>query len=181
VNADAIKFPVDVALLEKGSVIPASVIEAAYQTSRDRADYSLKVLRCIDEIQRQLGSRGAGWVIRQRDHGIRILTDKEASVLLASEVDASLRSVGRSHALQIAVDTSGFDDSESSAHSSRLLRSGAFVQAIAATRKKLRQIDRQAAPTAIENDTRGAAEAQASASAAKKAQAAARIASPRSD
>lgn len=146
---DATKFPVDVTLLEKGSVIPPEAIEAAYGTSRRLADYSLKVLSCIDEIKRQLGPRGAGWVIRQREHGIRVLTDAEASVLLAAEIDNSLRSVGRAHVLQVAVDTNGFDEQQVADHERRTMRSAAFVQAIAATRKKLRTIAAQTQPKEI--------------------------------
>lgn len=181
-TAEATKFPVDVALLEKGSVISPDVIEAAYQTKRGLAEYSLKVLRCIDEVYRQLGPRGSGWVIRQRDHGIRVLTDAEASALLASEIDASLRSVGRAHLLQVAVDATQLTAQEAASHNNHVLRGAAFVQAIAATRKKLRQIAAQREPVAIASgdDMRAASTAQAVASAERKALRAAEIA-PRSE
>lgn len=147
--SDTARFPVDVALLEKGSVIAPEVIETAYQTNRGLAEYSLKVLTCIDEIRRQLGPRGAGWVIRQREHGIRVLTDAEASVLLANEIDAALRNVGRAHVYQVAVDTQQFDEEMAAAHERRTMRSAAFVQAIASTRKKLRTIAAQTQPKEI--------------------------------
>lgn len=146
---DATKFPVDVSLLDKGSTIAPEVIESAYQTDRKLAGYSLNVLKCIDEIYRQLGPRGAGWVIRQREHGIRVLTDAEASVLLANEIDGALRNVGRAHVFQLAVDTQSFDEDMAAAHERRTMRSAAFVQAIAATRKKLRSIAQQAKPAQI--------------------------------
>jgi hypothetical protein len=173
---DTSKFPVDVALLEKGSAIPPEVIEAAYQTSRSLANYSLKVLTCIDEIYRQLGPRGAGWVIRQREHGIRVLTDLEASQLLANEQDNALRSHLRNHVLLGAVDTQGFDDEQAAQHERRQLRSGAFSQAIVATRKKMRQIAAQTQQAQISAGGSDAAAEQAKTSTAKNSAKAANVA-----
>lgn len=147
--SEPMRFPVDVDLLQKGSTISASTIEEAYATSRKLSDYSLKVMRCIDEIYRQLGPRAAGWVIRQRDHGIRVLTDAEAVELLDSELSAGLRSVARSHSLQLAVDQSNLDEKQIAAHERAVMRGASYVQAIAATRNRLRQLSRQSAPKQV--------------------------------
>lgn len=152
--SDARRFPVDVDRLERGSTIAPEVIEAAYQTSRDRADYSLKVLTCIAEIRRQLGPRGAGWAIRQREHGIRVLTDAEQAELMDSELTAGLRQVATSHTLQLAVDVTNLDEVQAAAHERAVMRGGSYMQAIAAARKKLRQLARQAQPAQIEGGSK---------------------------
>jgi hypothetical protein len=92
-----------------------------------------------------LGDQAIGLVIRQQSSGIRVLTDAEATVYLASRQNRNVMDIGRTHFRQQHVDTSKLTDDEQASHHRRLSRSAAYVQALTATTY-------QRLPTANKND-----------------------------
>lgn len=130
---EAEPYPIDVNRMQKGEFITADEVERIVLMPRTDAAYSLKVMQLITEISRMLGQRGRGMVIVQRDCGIRVLTDPEATQYLAKRQGRNVSDIVRTHCRQQLVDVSQLSDDQQAKHERDVGRSAAYVQALAST------------------------------------------------
>jgi hypothetical protein len=118
-------------LLNKGDVISADTLEEITGHLRETDAYRLALLTIVELIQTIREEVGDPVVVRHEKHGLRVLTDPEASEYLDKRHRAHLEGIDRAYYKTCRwVDTAHLTDAERGQHAKRRLRQGFIDQAL---------------------------------------------------
>jgi len=121
--------------LAKGMYVSPDEIEAMVDERRDTDAYKLRVLSLIDRIHSLRVELEAPVVARCEDHGIRILTDSEASEYLDKRHRCHMAGMDRAHHRTCRwVEISRLTEDERKNHDRRRMRQALIDQALAPIR-----------------------------------------------
>ncbi len=141
ITGSAQRYPFDYDTLDKGSFIPPERIESLIGLRRDHAQYSLRVLRLCERITEELAAREKRVTVVGDNHGIRILTDMEASEYNNRAADIAYGKMARSLARLRAVDPTEFDGDLKRLHERRLLVVGHMLRGARQGRKEALRLE----------------------------------------
>lgn len=118
-------------LLNKGDVVSADTLEEITGYKRETDAYRLALLTIVELIQTVREEVGDPVVVRHEKHGLRVLTDPEASEYLDKRHRSHLEGIDRAYYKTCRwVDTSRLTDEERAQHAKRRLRQGFIDQAL---------------------------------------------------
>lgn len=123
------RYPVDFDKLDKGSVVPAEVIEKMANASRGTPRFALTALSLCSQIERELARRGRIVFVRQVKNDVRVLTDPEAAKHAPRRCSSGRKRERKAHAIQLAIDARNLTDDERREHERRVLIESRYMAA----------------------------------------------------
>lgn len=131
------RFPLDFDALQKGDIVPAETIEAAYGVTRDDRAYPLSVLRLKKEIEVQLEALGRPVTTKGEGDCIRVLTDEEALVYNARSFESDVRGLYRAQRRMMQIDAAQLSESSRESHTHALQVQAMQCLALRKVRKQI--------------------------------------------
>lgn len=128
-SLDATPYPIDMAALERGSVIPPDDIEGAYGVNRTHRDYGMSMLRMRTEVYQYFMRERADCVtICNQGDALRLLTHQEQAEYVPRAQARAIRSFAKRHREDLAIDEEQLTPEERERRRVRLLKSSWLLQ-----------------------------------------------------
>jgi hypothetical protein len=147
-------IPLDVSALEKGDFIPPELCEKRTKCrDRNHPKYALELLAFRDRIDVDLFKLGRNWTLSCHGHGIKVLTDEEASVENEKAFKAGQRLLGRRMRKNMGVDISRLSEQRAPMHEHELLCQQRIVAAQRKARREVKLLPHQRSTPGLPGQT----------------------------
>lgn len=135
--SETVRYPVDYSGVEKGSVIPAEVIEEMSGTLRSSAFYSAKQINLCKTIETELALRGKQVLAVCVKDTVRVLTDPEAIEYSRKLFETGLRRAERAHVKMLEIDVRGLSPQEAETRERDIVVQAAVLAGASAGRREV--------------------------------------------
>jgi hypothetical protein len=124
------KRPVDFDLIDYGDSVPNSVLEDFYNVSEDDESFRFKQIQFIQQLDRELRSRGKVCTICVREGQVTILTHEEAAEYNRKRFNCHISGMAKTHEKNIHVDRDCLTNSELDKHDDTVMFQSRILQSI---------------------------------------------------
>jgi hypothetical protein len=133
---------IDLTNVESGHVFPLSQCELliGFPRDKDRYQWQFELLKLSDQIQKELWSSGKPFTVVTSKSEILVLTHAEASEYNATQFDNAIKKMRRAYKRLMAVETTGFIDSQLQSHEKAILKQSRILAMIKNTKATLQVV-----------------------------------------
>lgn len=131
------RVALDISRLFPGAYISPVDLAAAFGVETGTTEYQFAMLALISETNETLDSTSSPYTIRQRDHGIAVLTADEADEFWGRRFQQSVNGLYRAHRRRSCVNQAQLSDTQKRSRERELHVQSMYLAAIEATSKTI--------------------------------------------